>query len=91
MINISQFNETVLNENPEGIYVLRFEENTPFGKGYFNAVIYLDPDTEEPSIISEQEIENITTLDIVGWVDIKEINLATMTIIANSIKRRYDL
>ena len=89
MIDIREFTDTVLDENPEGVYVVRFE--IEMHKHYINAVVFLAPDTEEPEIISEEDLPDIEQYPIAGWVDIKEINLATMTIIANSIKRRYDL
>lgn len=88
MINLSEFNETVLDENPTGIYVVRFEEDTPFGKDWFNGVVYNDSEENEIIVITEVERNDLDTLDIIGWVDIKEINLAIMTIIANSIRRR---
>lgn len=91
MINLSEFNETVLDENPTGIYIVRFEDDTPYGKGWFNGVVFNVAGEDEITVITEDERDDLDTLDIVGWVDIKEINLATMTIIANSIKRRYDL
>lgn len=94
MINFQEFINTVLAENPESIYIARFEiekrNNTSTGK-YINAIIYISPDTEEPEVLSEEPINDIDTHLILGWVDIQEFNLATMTIIANSIKRRYDL
>lgn len=93
MINFQEFINTVLNENPEGIYIARFEivkrDNTNTGK-YINAIIYISPDTEEAEVLSEEPINDIDSHLILGWVDIKEINLATMAIVANS-KRRYDL
>ena len=94
MINFQEFINTVLADNPEGIFIARFEivkrDSTSTGK-YINAIIYISPDTEEPEVLSEEPINDIGNHLILGWVDIKEINLATMTIIANSIKRRYDL
>ena len=95
MINFQEFINTVLNDNPEGIYIARFEVELQKRKGeakkYINAIIYISPDTEEPEVLSEEPINDIDIHLILGWVDIKEINLATMTIIANSIRRRYDL
>lgn len=93
MINFQEFINTVLSENPEGIYIARFEivqrNSTNTGK-YINAIIYISPDTEEAEVLSEEPINDIDAHLILGWVDIKEINLATMAIVANS-KRRYDL
>lgn len=95
MINFQEFINTVLSENPEGIYIARFEIKNKKHNGkadkYINAIIYISPDTEEPEVISEEPINDIDTHLILGWVDIKEVNLATMAIIANSIRRRYDL
>lgn len=95
MINFQEFINTVLAENPEGIYIARFEieikKRKTEAKKYINAIIYISPDTEEPEVLSEEPINDIGNHLILGWVDIKEINLTTMTIIANSIKRRYDL
>lgn len=94
-MTLEQFNSEVLSQNPEAIYVVRFEQKTPFGNDFFNGVSYMEftddyEDEQRPALITEQPIEE-DYVEVVGYVNIQEMNLAAMAIIANSIKRRYDL
>lgn len=95
-MTIKEFNKDVLAKTPEAIFVVRFEQITPFGNDYFNGVSYMEfiddyyEEEQRPALITEQPIEE-DYVEVVGYVNIQEINLATMAIIANSIKRRYDL
>ena len=94
-MTLEQFNNEVLAQNPEAIYLLRFEQLTPFGKAYFNGISYMEFTDEyeeeyRPALITEKPIEE-DYVEVIASVDIQEINLAAMTIIANSIRRRYDL
>lgn len=94
-MTLDEFNKDVLAKTPEAIFVVRFKQITPFGNDYFNGVSYMEftDDYEEeqrPALITEQPIEE-DYVEVVGYVNIQEINLAAMAIIANSIRRRYDL
>lgn len=94
-MTLEQFNNDVLSKNPEAIYLLRFEQLTPFGKAYFNGISYMEftdeyEDEYKPTLITEEPVEE-DYVEVIASVNIQEINLAAMTIIANSIRRRYDL
>ncbi len=94
-MTLEQFNTEVLSRTPEAIFVVRFEQKTPFGNDYFNGVSYMVftdeyEDEQRPALLTEQPIEE-DYVEVVGYVNIQEMNLAAMAIIANSIKRRYDL
>ena len=94
-MTLEQFNNEVLAKTPEAIFVVRFEQITPFANDYFNGVSYMEftddyEDEQRPALITEQPIEE-DYIEVVGYVNIQEMNLAAMTIIANSIRRRYDL
>lgn len=100
-MTLEEFNKDVLAKTPEAIFVVRFEQKTPFGNDFFNGVSYMEftddyigeypcEDEQRPALITEQPIEE-DYVEVVGYVNIQEINLATMAIIANTIKRRYDL
>lgn len=94
-MTLEQFNKDVLSKTPEAIFVVRFEQITPFGNDYFNGVSYMEftDDYEEelrPALITERPIEE-DYVEVVGYLNIQEMNLAAMAIIANSIRRRYDL
>lgn len=90
---LSDFYDTVLEDHPTSIFVVRFEEETPYGKGYSNGIVYWDAEQDCPSIILEEPwtYEDEGSIQVVGYVDIQEINLATIAIISNSLKRRYDI
>lgn len=94
-MTLEQFNNEVLAKTPEAIFVVRFEQKTPFGNDYFNGVLYMEftddyEDEQRPALITEQPIEE-DYVEVIGYVNIQEMNLAAMAIIANSIRRRYDL
>lgn len=94
-MTLEQFNKEVLSKTPEAIFVVRFEQITPFGNDYFNGVSCMEftddyGDEQRPALITEQPIEE-DYVEVVGYVNIQEMNLAAMAIIANSIRRRYDL
>lgn len=94
-MTLDHFNKYILPQTPEVIYLLRFEEITPFGKTYYNGISYIDfegdnEDECKPTLITEEPVDE-SNAEIVGYVDIQEFNLAIMAIMANSIKRRYDL
>lgn len=94
-MTVEQFNNDVLNQTPESIFVVRYKQKTPFGNSYFNGISYMEfsddyEDGNHHVIITEQPFEE-EYVEVVGYVNIQEINLAAMAIIANSIRRRYDL
>lgn len=90
---LSDFNDTVMSDYPESIFIVRIEEDTPYGTAYTNGIVYRESESENNTLITEQPLEETeeSRIKIAGYVDIQEINLATIAIISNSIKRRYDI
>ena len=90
-MTLQEFYDNELDQDLGCIYLVRVKENTPFGEAYFNVIVYVDSETYEPVTISEQELGEPHTYQVEGTLDIQEINLATMVIVANGIRRRRGL